>query len=445
MKGKEIKINGNGKVKIYPDDLVEKIKSISHELENATDLDVLMDEIGDARYVLLGEASHGTHEYYTWRMAISKRLMTEKNFTIVAVEGDWPDCFRINNYIKGYPDSGKNAFEVLQNFNRWPTWMWANWEVIAFVEWLKKHNSKLSLDKKTGFYGLDVYSLWESMEEITKFLEKTDPAALESVKKAMDCFEPYNVKEGFSYANRTYGLSSSCEKEVKNLLVNLREKRSKSDMDHETVFNAEQNAVVSVNAEKYYQSMMGDGEIPWNIRDRHMSETLDRLMEFHGKDSKIIVWEHNTHIGDARATNMIKGGLINLGQLVKEEHDFEGVVRVGFGCYEGNVLAADHWGGEVENMVVPKAKNGSWEHLLHECGPTNKLLLSKDLENLKTAVGHRAIGVVYDPNFEYGNYVPSIIPSRYEAFIFLDKTKSLHSLHVKPDGNQMPETYPWGV
>lgn len=429
----------------YPDSLIRQIQKSSSKLTNAADLDPLLDEIGNARYVLLGEASHGTHEYYTWRTHITKRLIAEKNFNLIAVEGDWPDCYRLNRYIKSYPDSGHSAVEVLHAFNRWPTWMWANWEVTALTEWLKKHNASVPTDKKTGFYGLDVYSLWESLEAVTKYLEKTDPVVLKTAQKAMACFEPHDVREGFSYANRAYGLSSSCEEEVQKLLIQMRLNMHRYNTDHEAVFNAEQNSLVAVNAEHYYQVMMRGGEASWNIRDTHMSETLNRLMDFHGKDAKIIVWEHNTHIGDARATDMKKNGLINVGQLVKEQHDAEGVIRVGFGSYEGSVLASYHWGGELSKMSLPQAKAGSWEHLLHEAGNHDKLLLTKNIHELKSAIGHRAVGVVYDPRYEFGNYVPSKIPSRYEAFIYLDKTKALHSLHVHPDGLQMPETYPWGV
>jgi erythromycin esterase len=429
----------------YSDNLINYIEEASHELVNSSSLDPLIDEIGDARYVLLGEASHGTHEYYTWRTYITKRLIAEKNFTMIAVEGDWPDCYRLNRYIKNYSGSGNNAVDVLHAFNRWPTWMWANWEIVALAEWLKKYNSKFAANNKVGFYGLDVYSLWESLEAVTTYLEKTDPIILKSAKRAMECFEPHNVREGFSYADRTYGLSSSCEQEVQKLLANIRRNMSRYNTDHEAVFSAEQNALIAVNAERYYQVMMRGGESSWNIRDTHMTETLNRLMSYYGKNAKVIVWEHNTHIGDARATDMQKAGLINVGQLVREQHDLEGVIRVGFGSYEGGVLASYHWGGEMVKMNLPKAKPESWEHLLHEAGNYNKLLLTKNIQKLQSPIGHRAVGVVYDPKSEFGNYVPSKIPNRYEAFIFLDKTQSLHSLHIKPNSLQMPETYPWGV
>jgi erythromycin esterase len=422
-----------------------QIKKVSHKLGTDADLDVLINKIGDARFVLLGEASHGTHEYYTWRTRISKRLIKEKGFSMIAVEGDWPDCYRLNRYVKGYENSGESAKEVLKEFNRWPTWMWANWEMVAMAEWLREHNVTLPSDKRIGFYGLDVYSLWESMESIFVYLHKKDPVAFQSVQKAMDCFEPFNIREGFSYAERSYGLSFSCQEEVVRLLADIRNRMPWFDTDHEAVFNAEQNALVAVNAERYYRAMLGGGDSTWNIRDKHMAHTVERLMHFHGPDAKIIIWEHNTHIGDARATDMNRSGLVNIGQLLKEKHAGQGVYRVGFGSNEGTVMAGYNWGAEMKKMRMPKARQGSWENILHESGETDKIIFSKDIESFETPIGHRAIGVVYDPGYELGNYVPSVIPARYEAFIYLDRTTALHPLHVMPDGLQMPETYPWGV
>jgi erythromycin esterase len=409
------------------------------------DLDPLLKEIGDARIVLLGEASHGTHEYYTWRAQISKRLIAEKNFNMIAVEGDWPDCYLLNRYIKGYPDAGEMAKDVVKNFNRWPTWMWANWEIVALAEWMRSFNFHLAMDKRVGFYGLDVYSLWESMETLFAYLKEKDPVSLLSVQKAMNCFEPFNVKEGFSYAEQTYGLSTNCHHEVTELLAKIRQRMPLYDTDHEAVFNAEQNALVALNAERYYHHMLMGGEATWNIRDRHMTETAERLMKFHGEGSKLIIWEHNTHIGDARATTMKRSGLINIGQLLKELHSEEGVVRIGFGSYEGSVMAGYNWGAEMQEMELPPAKEGSWERLLHMAGAYDKIIFSKDIENFSSPIGHRAVGVVYDPDHEHGNYVPSVIPLRYEAFIYLNKTTALHPLKIHPDKDQMPETYPWGV
>ncbi|HSH68143.1 MAG TPA: erythromycin esterase family protein [Bacteroidia bacterium] len=241
-------------LKQTPEEL--NLEKAAHSLHHMDDLTVLMHAIGDAKYVLLGEASHGTHEYYTWRAHITKRLIKEKKFSIVAVEGDWSDCYRLNRYIKGYADSGKNARDVLNTFNRWPTWIWANWEMVALAEWLRTYNNKLPMEQKAGFYGLDVYSLWESMETITNYLQRTDPEALESVIKVMQRFEPYNVKEGLSNTGEGYGLSVPCRKQVEKLLTEIRLRMPLYDHDYENGLNEEQNAMVNRNAEKYYHEML---------------------------------------------------------------------------------------------------------------------------------------------------------------------------------------------
>lgn len=426
--------------------LIRLIRERSRPLRNSADLQPLMDLIGDARFVLLGEASHGTHEYYSWRTHISKRLIAEKNFSFIAIEGDWPDSYRLNRYVKDYADSGASAREVLGSFNRWPTWMWANWETVALGEWLRKYNTGRSLHAKAGFYGLDVYSLWESLDELYRYLEKTDPLALKYLRRAVACFEPFADGEGLAYARATSYLPVSCEREVENLLATVRRQMPVYNTDREAVFSAEQNALIAVNAEHYYRIMIrGDSE-SWNVRDRHMAETLDRLMTLHGPESKAIVWAHNTHIGDARATDMYRSGMINIGQLLQDEHDREGVVRVGFGSYQGTVVAGSEWGAAMKKMELPPGRPSSWEDALHRAGSEDKLLLTRDLEDARGSIGHRAVGVVYDPRRErLGNYVPSIIPERYEAFLFIDRTQALHPLHIQPDGHQIPETYPWGV
>ena len=239
-----------------------------HLLNSTKDLDALIDDIGDRRIVMLGESSHGTHEYYTWRTAISKRLIQEKGFSFIAVEGDWPDCYKINRYIKGYKDAGDTIKDVLMNFDRWPTWMWANWEVAALAEWLKEFNQSLSNDKKTGFYGLDVYSLWDSMYAMMDYLEKEDPQTAQTVKKAIQCFEPFQENEQM-YAR--YSLTEhSCRDKVLALLKEIRTKARFLDGDREAGFNTEQNALIAVNAEKYYTAMMSFDNESWNVRDRHM-------------------------------------------------------------------------------------------------------------------------------------------------------------------------------
>lgn len=416
-------------------------------LENAEDLDPLLERIGDSRYVLLGEATHGTHEYYTWRAEISKRLIEEKGFSFIAVEGDWPDCYKINRWIKDLPDSGSSITEVLQSFKRWPTWMWANWEVAAFARWLKNYNSGLASEEKIGFYGLDVYSLWESMEVIVNYLEKEDPDTAGLARRVADCFEPYRKND--SYATAYRGLNQRCRNEVVQLLTEVRQNIEKYKDEREAGLNTELNALVMKNAEKYYEAMASFDSSSWNVRDSHMVETLNVLMDYHDHHSKVIIWEHNTHIGDARATDMAAHGMHNVGQLVRQQHQDEGVVLVGFGSYEGSVTAGEFWGGEMQEMRLPKAIDGSLEKILHQFEGTNKLLIFNDNSPLKEIfsekLGHRAVGVVYDPHSERGNYVPSIISDRYDAFLFIDKTKALHPLHIKPDGHLVPETYPFGI
>ena len=426
------------------------IKQWSYPLQSKADLQPLFDRIGDARIVMLGEASHGTHEYYTWRSHISKRLIEEKGFNFIAVEGDWPDCYKLNRFIKGYDPSQKSALEILQHFRRWPTWMWANWEIVAFADWLQKHNTGLPANKKTGFYGLDVYSLWESMESIMQYLQKTDIAALKVAEEAYQCFEPYRQEEGQSYARASMLVPELCQNEVVDLLKEVRQKMPTYDSDHENVFSAEQNALVAVNAEKYYRAMIQGGPHSWNVRDRHMTDTLDRLLQFHGKNSKAIVWEHNTHIGDSRATDMIDEGMYNIGELARMEHQDKGVVLVGFGSYHGTVIAGKSWGAEMKKMELPPAREQSLEHLFHKAGKENRLLITEDIMNhdvfMENHIDHRAVGVVYNPAYErYGNYVPTLLPLRYDAFIHIDETKALYPLHIQPDGHQIPETYPFGV
>lgn len=451
LKEATMRHNSTREVSVNEQEAVSFINKYALPLQSKADLDPLFDRIGDARIVMLGEASHGTHEYYTWRMHISKWLIENKGFNFIAVEGDWPDCYRLNRFIKGYEKTTKTAFEVLQTFNRWPTWMWANWETVALADWMYKHNKEIAPHKRAGFYGLDVYSLWESMESIMQYLEKTDPAALKVAHEAFRCFEPYRKEEGHSYARASRLVPELCEREVVHLLQKIRERLPSYNTDHENVFSAEQNALIAVNAEKYYRAMIKGGPHSWNVRDRHMADTLDRLLKFHGEDSKVIVWEHNTHVGDARATDMSEEGMFNIGELARLQHQNKGVVLVGFGSYKGSVMAGRNWGAAMQAMPLPEARKGSWEYFLHAAGKSrNKLLLMNDFQGsdlfMENHIGHRAVGVVYNPHYEqYGNYVPTIVPLRYDAFIFLDETNALHPLHLEPHGHQVPETYPFGV
>jgi erythromycin esterase len=430
--------------------LLRSINSISHELRVPADLDPLMEQVGDAHYVLLGEASHGTHEFYAWRDRFSRRLIIEKGFSFIAVEGDWPDCYRVNRYAKGYDESEDNAYDVLHNFEHWPTWMWANKEVVALVEWLRQHNSGLPEQKKAGFYGLDVYSLWDSLYQVMGYLRRHDPTSLPAALRAFRCFEPYG-EDVQDYARATRWIGESCEDEVVKLLAELRSAGPVlTHHDRESHFNAEQNALVLKNAEHYYRTMVHGGPESWNIRDRHMAKTLNRLMRHHGPGAKAIVWEHNTHIGDARYTDMVDEGMVNIGQLVREQHDRDGVVLVGFSSHRGNVIAGSEWGAPMARMRVPPARTGSWEDILHEAGRQDRLLLFADADlddEFFIARGHRAIGVVYHPEYEqYGNYVPTVLPHRYDALIQIDESHALEPLHLKASfEHEVPETFPSGV
>ncbi|WP_084523796.1 erythromycin esterase family protein [Adhaeribacter aquaticus] len=394
-------------------------------LQAEADLDILLNQIGDAKYVLLGEASHGTAEFYTWRAAISRRLIQEKGFNIIAIEGDWPATYEVNKYIKGNGNA-TSATDALKPFQRWPTWMWANQEVAALVEWLKTHNTNNATNQQVGFYGLDVYGLWEALEMIRQS-STADAATVQAVNQAMQCLNPYNRNEQAyaQAANRGKG----CAGEIENVLKAVRNRMGQVQARNEEAFSLEQNALVAVNGERYYTST-GNAE-SWNIRDRHMTETINRLINLYGANAKIIIWEHNTHIGDARYTSMAREGMVNVGQLVREQHAKDGVHLVGFGTYEGTVIASAYWGGPTTTMAVPPGRAGSWEALLHEKEPRTKIINLKEWRNNKTLTqprGHRAIGVVYNPAQEAGNYVPSDLPNRYDSFIFIDKTSALHPL-----------------
>ncbi len=417
-------------------------------LRTASDLDPLLERIGDARFVLLGEASHGTHEYYTWRTAISKRLIEEKGFSLIAVEGDWPDCYKINRWVKSYEDAGEKIPEVLRSFKRWPTWMWANWEVAALAEWLRNHNEHLAPDKKVGFYGLDVYSLWESMDLVINYLDREDPEVAKLARRAVNCFEPYDEEER-AYIRALDKSPEGCREEVLRLLREVREKAPAYDGDREAGLNAEVNALVMANAEKYYRSMVTFADDSWNVRDQHMVETLNTLMKFHGDDAKVIIWEHNTHIGDARATDMASQGLFNVGQLVRERHKKEDVVLVGFGSYQGEVMAGSAWGAPMQKMPLPEARFNSVEEILHRDAPEDKLLIFDQGREISDFfdqwLRHRAIGVVYHPDRERGNYVPTRLSARYDAFLFIDQTKALHPVYNQPESGIVPDTYPFGL
>ena len=432
-------------------DLAAGLKSIAKPLASPDDLDPLIERIGDARYVLLGEASHGTSEFYTWRTELSKRLIQDHGFSFIAVEGDWPDCYQVNRYVRSMPDAAQSAEGVLHAFERWPTWMWANREVVELAEWMRSHNRGKSQEQSAGFYGLDVYSLWDSMREVMTYLQRIDPNLASVARRAYNCFEPY-AEDVQDYARATAIVPTSCEDEAVAVLRALRSRAPEFRADgREGFFNAEQNALVAQNAELYYRTMVRGGPSSWNVRDRHMVETLDRLMAHHGPAAKAIVWEHNTHIGDARFTDMARAGMVNVGQLVRQARGDDSVVLVGFGTHRGTVIAAEEWGAPMERMRVPVARPDTFEEAMHNAATGDALLIfdgSDDggVDGLDEPIGHRAIGVVYDPDAErWGNYVPTLVARRYDAFLYFDETRAVDPLHMAVRvGGEPPETYPSG-
>ncbi|WP_144051597.1 erythromycin esterase family protein [Fibrisoma limi] len=423
------------------DQLINTLQKGTVPLELEGDLDSLLNDIGDSRYVLLGEASHGTAEFYAWRAAITRRLIAEKGFTFVAVEGDWPDAYVLNSYVQGLGSPGR-ATEVLQAFNRWPTWMWANAEIARLAEWMRTYNDQHP-DRKASFYGLDVYSLWESLNVLATTLRPTDPETAQMARNALACFDGYRGDE------QAYALATLRGIRCADALDQLRQRvqaRYSNQKDTAT-FNVLQNAITAVNAEQYYYEMVRDDAESWNIRDRHMATTLDRLMKLHGPNAKAIVWAHNTHVGDARYTDMAPYGMVNLGQLVRESHGSEGVYIVGFGTYQGEVIAADRWGNPLRRMPVPQSPTGSWDELLHRVTPGNKLLFLNQLRTDSTLAqtrGQRAIGVVYHPNQEQGNYVPTRLTERYDGLIFLNRTQALQPIDVQPQARKEHSEAPVG-
>jgi erythromycin esterase len=432
--------------------VVRSAPSAARPLRSPGDLDPLMQRIGDARVVLLGEASHGTSEFYSWRTALSMRLIEERGFDFIAVEGDWPDCYRVNRFVKALDAGRESAEDVLHAFERWHTWMWANREVIELADWLRAYNRRGVDGRQVGFYGLDVYSLYESMRAVVDYLQRLDPALAATARRSYNCFEPY-AEDVQEYARATAIVPTTCEDEAVAVLSALRKRAPTFREDgRDAYFDAEQNAITARNAERYYRTMVRGGPSSWNVRDHHMMETLERLLEHYGPRSRAIVWEHNTHIGDARFTDMAAAGMVNVGQLARQRFGDDAAVLVGFGTHRGTVIAAEEWGAPMERLPVPAARAGSVEAAFHAAGIDDSLLIfdgSDDggIDGLDQPLGHRAIGVVYDPDRErWGNYVPTLLARRYDAFLYLEQTRALDPLHMAARFDGEPaETYPSGV
>jgi erythromycin esterase-like protein/predicted phosphoribosyltransferase len=407
-----------------------------------SDYDALVERAAACRFTLVGEASHGTHEFYRERAEISKRLIAECGYTAVAVEADWPDAYRVNRYVRGASDE-RSADEALSDFKRFPVWMWRNTVVAEFVQWLRDWNDALPEGApKVGFYGLDLYSLHTSMETVVAYLDEIDPDAAQRARERYACFDQFGRDpQIYAYEAGMAG-AEPCEPEAVAQLVELREHAAERLSDD--AFYAEQNARLVVNAERYYRAMFRGGVESWNLRDQHMAETLDELVKYLGEAAKVAVWEHNSHLGDNRATELGQAGQLNVGQLVRERHGDEAMI-VGFTTYTGTVTAASDWGGPAERKNVRRALPGSWEELFHEQGKPAFLLDPSELHGLRL---ERAIGVVYQPETErISHYFHARLARQFDAVIHIDQTRGLEPLERNSewDAGELPETYPFGV
>jgi erythromycin esterase-like protein len=424
----------------------------------AGDYDGLLELIGDSRFVLLGEASHGTHEFYRERARITQRLIEEKGFAAVAVEADWPDAYRVNRWVRCL-GKDQDALEALSDFHRFPRWMWRNQDVLEFVYWLRTANEARPSSRRVGFYGLDLYSLFSSMEAVIGFLEQADPPAALRARYRYSCFEHFGEDtQAYGYAAE-FGLTQSCEDQAVQQLLELQRRAAElapkdGSIAEDEFFFAEQNARLVMNAEEYYRAMFRGREVSWNLRDQHMTETLEALVRHLDRKvghSKIVVWEHNSHVGDARATALGESGELNVGQLARERFGADAVL-VGFSTYSGTVTAASDWGAPAERKRVRPGLPGSWEALFHGGGLANFLLPFRGRpwwsDTLDQPRLERAIGVVYRPETErVSHYFEARLAQQFDALIHWDETRAVEPLDRTPgwDPIELPDTYPSGL
>jgi erythromycin esterase-like protein len=428
------------------------------------DYDSLLELIGDARFVLIGEASHGTHEFYDQRAAITRRLITEKHFGAVCIEGDWPDAHRVDRYLQGVGND-RSAEEALEGFKRFPTWMWRNEVVRDFVAWLRNHNLGKRPEDRVGFYGLDLYSMFASIRRVLEYLERVDPEAADRARFRYSCFENFEEdSQAYGYATAA-NIAEPCEDEAVRQLVELRARSleyASADGRRalDDFFSAEQNATLVRNAEHYYRSMFRGRVSSWNLRDRHMADTLDAIeghLQATGRATKLVVWAHNSHIGDARFTDMGRRGELNLGQLVRERHG-DSVRLIGFSTNTGTVTAAHDWDEPGQQMRVRPALQGSYERAFADVAArwrVPRFLLRLRQQNDATDVLseprlQRAIGVIYRPETErQSHYYDVELPHQLDAVIHLDVTRAIRGLEPgeawEKDVQEPPETYPTGI
>ena len=431
--------------------------------DGVLDDDELFNLVGDARFVLVGEASHGTHEFYAARARMTQRLIEEQGFCAVAVEADWPDAYRVDRWVRGRGDDA-TAEEALRGFERFPTWMWRNTTVLDFVGWLRDRNDRVGGQEraKAGFYGLDLYSLHRSAREVIAYLERVDPAAAERARRRYACFDHFSGSDGQAYGfAAAFGAGESCEREVVEQLVDLQRHaldyaRRDGLPAQDELFYAEQNARTVKTAEAYYRSMFSGRVSSWNLRDLHMADTLDALAvhlsrRHRGHPAKIVVWAHNSHLGDARATEVAANGELNVGQLMRERHPRE-CCLIGFTTYTGTVTAADDWEGPAERKRVRPALADSVEELFHEVGEKAFLVrpgvMPSAAETLRSPRLERAIGVIYRPETErQSHYFRARLADQYDAAIHIDETRAVEPLErtARWEQGEVPETYPFTV
>lgn len=440
--------------------LADLIREVAHPLVGETeDYDPLMKMIGDARVVMIGEASHGTHEFYRERAQITKRLIQEKGFSAVAVEGDWPDAYRVNRYVKAMSDD-EDATDALKGFKRFPAWMWRNADVLDFVGWLRTHNDDLpNTSAKVGFYGLDLYSLHTSIEAVLIYLDKIDPEAGQRARNRYACFDHFGKDEqSYGYATGL-GLAESCEEEVVNQLIEIHRRateyaRRDGRVALDDYFYAWQNARLVMNAERYYRSMFRGRVSSWNLRDSHMAETLDSLLTYLGdqsRNARVVVWEHNSHLGDARATSMGQEGEWNVGQLARERYGHDAVL-IGMTTHHGTVTAASNWDAPAERKRVRPALGGSYEGVFHDARFPRFLLTLRDdrhtADALREPMLERAIGVIYKPETErQSHYFRARLSNQFDAVIHFDETRAVEPLErtTEWEAGEVPETFPTGI
>lgn len=411
------------------------------------DLDPLLDRIGDAELVLIGEASHGTSEFYKMRSRISRELIIKKNFKFIAIEGDWPDAARIDHFVRHF-DTPPSEWAA---FARFPTWMWRNNDVREFVDWLRIHNTDKPLRKRVAFHGLDLYSLYSSIRSILKYLDEVDPAAAQLARQRYGCLTPWQADPATYGRAALSGSYRSCEAEVVRMLRELATKhREYAEHDGERFLDAVQNARLVANAERYYRVMYYGSRESWNLRDNYMFDTLKILLDFHKPDNKAIVWAHNSHVGDAAATEMSSRGEFNIGHLCRKEFG-DRVYSIGFGTDSGTVAAASDWDGPMEIKTVRPSLPDSYERLCHETGVPGFMLGLRDSESDSLRRGlmkprlQRAIGVIYRPETEFAShYFHAALPRQFDEYIWMDTTRAVEPFDVA-ELEGLPDTYPFGL